>query len=66
MRFELHMSAYDVMDQIVFRASVVDTNDPRSTSICPLTEVKGTIAGTGLDNPRTWLRSVLEEAREAL
>lgn len=66
MRYEAIVRAYDMLDQVVITAVVVDTTLPVGTRYQTAAKATTTIAGEGTDTPRDWLREALIGLLEAL
>lgn len=66
MRYELRLTAFDVMDYVHISLVVVsDEKDPEGHPKQELHEVSS-LAGEGIDDPAQWARDVLVGALEAL
>lgn len=66
MRYELRMSAYDVMDQIWVTLSLHSQQDVAEGAADALAHISTTVAGVGESDPREWMRDALVAALEVL
>lgn len=66
MRYELRLTAFDVMDTVHISLLLVsDEKDPEGHAKQELHEVSS-LTGEGISDPREWTRDVLVAALEAL
>jgi hypothetical protein len=59
MRYEVHISAYDVMDVVTIGCILKCQKSVAEGSAVPVLTVGTVIAGQGEDDPREWLIDVL-------
>lgn len=59
MRYECHVSAYDMLDRVAVAATVWDTQRPGSGYSDPDMMVATVFVGEGVSDPREWLRDAL-------
>lgn len=66
MRYEAHLSAYDVMNYVYVGVSVNRQEDPPSGVQEQALHLTATVAGVGETDVREWLRDALVTMLEAL
>lgn len=66
MRYEAHVSAYDVMDQVTIGCIVRGQQSVAEGHPIVLLSIATEIAGEGISDPREWLRDALIGILEAL
>lgn len=66
MRYEAHISVYDVMDQISVGCVVRDTYTPTGERPELVLSVGTILRGEGISDPREWLRDALVGILEVL
>jgi hypothetical protein len=59
MRYELRVSAYDVMDLVHIAVTVSETNGPSDATASTVLHMITTMRGRGLEDPRSWAQEVL-------
>lgn len=66
MRYELRVTAYDVMDEVWVSTVLHQTPDIPSGPTELVWALSSTTAGTGVTDPREWARDALVAALEVL
>jgi len=66
MRYEIRVTAYDVMDQVWLALALVAQESTETHTSVPLLTRTGTVQGTGETEPTEWARDVLVAALELL
>lgn len=66
MRYEVRLSAYDVMDQIWVSLTLHSQQDVAEGIGSALVHVSTSVAGTGETDPHAWIRDALVAALEAI
>lgn len=59
MRYEMRLTAYDVMDLVHISLTVSETHGPSDAATSTALHMITTARGRGLDDPRTWALEVL-------
>lgn len=62
MRYELRLTAYDVMDRVHLALTVTETQGPSDAASQTVLHMIGGMLGRGADDPRTWAQEVLRTA----
>lgn len=64
MRYELRLTAYDVMDQVWVSTTLHLTEDTPGATAHPVLHWQSAAPGTGSTDPRVWARDALLTAME--
>lgn len=66
MRYELRVTAFDMLDQIHVSTALFSTTDSPELSRAPVLALCSQVPGTGTTDPREWARDALLAALEDL